>query len=49
MKRRELVLVLGGLITPARALRAQQKAMPVIGILYGASAAIFSPNATAFR
>jgi hypothetical protein len=33
MKRRDLVFVLGGLITPAHALRAQQKPMPVIGYL----------------
>ena len=33
MRRRELVLVLGGALTSARALRAQQKAMPVVGFL----------------
>src|SRR5712691_8857212 len=33
MRRRELMLMLGGAMTPARALRAQQKAMPVIGWL----------------
>ena len=31
MKRRELILLLGGALTAARTLRAQQKAMPVIG------------------
>jgi hypothetical protein len=31
MRRRELVLLLGGAMMTARILRAQQKAMPVIG------------------
>ena len=43
MKRRDLVLVLGGTLTSARALRAQQKAMPVIGFLNGGSADRFAP------
>src|SRR3984893_10988030 len=37
MRRRELMLLLGGAMTAARTLRAQQKAMPVIGFLGSAS------------
>jgi hypothetical protein len=33
MSRRELVLLLGGMVTAAPGLRAQQKATPVIGFL----------------
>jgi putative tryptophan/tyrosine transport system substrate-binding protein len=49
VRRRAFVLVLDGTLTSARVLRAQQKAMPVIGFLYGTSAGVFSLYATAFR
>ena len=37
MTRRELLLILGGAMTAAGAVRAQQKAIPVIGFLSGVS------------
>jgi len=49
MKRRELVLMLGGAMTAARGLRAQQKAMPVIGYLSSGSPGVNAPTVTAFR
>jgi putative ABC transport system substrate-binding protein len=52
MRRRELMILLGGAITATRALRAQQKAMPVIGFLHGGISASPSPTAdyvAAFR
>ena len=49
MNRRELILLLGGAVTAARALRAQQKAKPVIGILRSGSRDPNSPFAAAFR
>ena len=47
MRRRELML-LGGALTAARALRAQQKAMPVIGFLGSGSSGQNAPNIAAF-
>jgi putative tryptophan/tyrosine transport system substrate-binding protein len=49
MTRRELLLLLGGAITAARALRAQQKPMPVIGFLSGASPGPNAPFVAAFH
>jgi putative ABC transport system substrate-binding protein len=51
MRRREFVLLLGGLMTAARALRAQQKAVPVIGYLAGTSPSnpAFSSTVATFR
>jgi putative ABC transport system substrate-binding protein len=49
MNRRELMLPLGSAMTAARALGAQQKAMPVIGVLGGGSPQTFAPFVAAFR
>jgi putative ABC transport system substrate-binding protein len=50
MNRRELMLLLlGGGMTAARAVCAQQKTMPVIGYLGSASAEAFAPLVAAFR
>jgi putative ABC transport system substrate-binding protein len=49
MKRRELMLLLGGAMTAARALRAQQKAMPVIGYLNAAALFDSADLVAAFR
>src|SRR5262245_59583346 len=48
MRRRELLL-LAGAMTAARGLRAQQKAMPVIGYLNSASPGPAAPYMAAFR
>jgi putative tryptophan/tyrosine transport system substrate-binding protein len=50
MRRRELMLLLGGAMTAGRTLGAQQKAMPVIGYLVaGTSSPSFAPLRAAFR
>jgi putative ABC transport system substrate-binding protein len=49
MNRRELMLLLGGALTAARALRAQQKTMPVIGYLNGTSPVPGETSLVAFR
>jgi ABC-type uncharacterized transport system substrate-binding protein len=49
MNRRELMLLLGGAMTAGRALRAQQKAMPVIGFLSSGPPGPFAPFVAAFR
>jgi len=48
MNRRELLLLLGGAMTAASALRAQQKAMPLIGWLSSGSPDPFAPIVVAF-
>jgi putative tryptophan/tyrosine transport system substrate-binding protein len=49
MSRRELMLLLGGGMTAARTLHAQQKAMPVIGFLGIPSPGPYAPFVVAFR
>jgi putative ABC transport system substrate-binding protein len=49
MRRRELMLLLGGTMTAAHVLRAQQKAMPVIGFLHSALPGPAAPSVAAFR
>jgi putative tryptophan/tyrosine transport system substrate-binding protein len=49
VNRRESLLLLCGAMTAARAPRAQQKAMPVIGFLSGGSPAPFAPLVAAFH
>src|SRR5216683_625118 len=49
MKRRELMLLMGGMMVVPHALRAQQKAMPVIGFLHGGSPGPTAANLAAFH
>jgi putative tryptophan/tyrosine transport system substrate-binding protein len=49
MRRRELMLLVGGAIIAPRALRSQQKAMPVIGYVASGSPAPAAPLIVAFR
>ena len=49
MRRRELLLLLGGAMTAPGCLRAQQKAMPVIGYLIPTAPDIAAPVVAAFR
>ena len=49
MRRRELMLLLGGAVIAPRALRAQQKPMPVIGFLNGTSPGPAAAFVAAFR
>jgi putative ABC transport system substrate-binding protein len=49
MRRRELMLLLAGAMTVSHALRAQQKAMPVIGFLGSTSPGPFAPMVAAFN
>jgi putative tryptophan/tyrosine transport system substrate-binding protein len=49
MRRRELLLLVGGAVTASHALRADQKAMPVIGFLSSASPGPNAANLAALR
>jgi hypothetical protein len=49
MRRRDLMLLLGGAITAPRALRAQQKPMPALGYLSSGSLGPSAPNVSAFH
>jgi len=49
MRRRELLLLLGGMMTAPRAPRAQQKAMPVIGFLHFGSPGPYAPYVAGFQ
>jgi putative ABC transport system substrate-binding protein len=49
MRRRDFTILLAGAMAATRPLRAQQKAMPVIGFLCGVSPGPFAPYVAAFR
>ena len=49
MRRRELMLLAGGMMTETRVLRAQQKAMPVVGFLSSAPANTYASFLAAFH
>jgi putative ABC transport system substrate-binding protein len=49
MDRRKVIALLGGAMTAAPALRAEQKSMPVIGFLSGATSDGYVPFVAAFR
>jgi ABC-type uncharacterized transport system substrate-binding protein len=49
VKRRELLLLLGGAVTAPRGLRAQQKTVPVVGILGSGSPGPLAPFVAAFH
>jgi putative ABC transport system substrate-binding protein len=49
MMRRAFIIMLGGAVTAARTLRAQQKAMPVIGMLGSTAAGPYAPFVAASR